>query len=345
MNITEVKDTQDLREFMTTPTDGLVQMLEGLDGDIMVLGCAGKVGPELMETLVRADQQTGGQREFYAVDLFPEGGSRSPELFEGLGTTPIQGDLTDRSFLDSLPEVPHIIYMVGFKFGTSSDYRLTWHLNAILPYLVGERFGNSNFVVFSSTNPYPHVPPESGGADEQTDLEPQGVYGWSIVARESAFLTTQLDAPDQNLLFYRLAYAQHLGYGVLVDLARMIRDSEPISLSMPAVNLVSQRDAIDVALRSLGLTTDPGEPLNCCGPIWMVEDIVNRQAEILGKEPVFTGQPEQEALISNDDKCHRLLGPYRDDPEDLIAAAAQWVKNGGEYWDKPTMFGKADHNY
>jgi hypothetical protein len=345
VRITDVTDAAELQEFMTTPTDRLVEFAADLEGDLIVLGAGGKMGPDLVETFLRANAQCGVGRTVYAVSRFsdPEGEDR--RRIEEAGGRIIRGDLTEEEFLQSLPDVPNVIFMVGYKFGSSGDWRGAFHINAILPYLVGRRFGTSRIVAFSSTNPYPHVPLDSGGADEETDLDPQGPYGWGIVARESAFRTSQMQALDQTVLLYRLAYAQHLGYGVLVDLARMLRDGEPISLAMPAVNLVSQRDAIDVALRSLSLAGNPAEVLNCCGPVLEVRGIVERMAEIMEVQPLYADEPGQTALISSDEKARRLLGEYRDRPGQMIEAAARWVMRGGEYWDLPTKFGKADHRY
>lgn len=345
MKITDVTTPAGLRDFMTTPTGRLVEFAADLEGDLAVLGAGGKMGPDLVETFLRADAEAGAGRTVYAVSRFsdPEGEDR--RRIEEAGGKIIRGDLTEEEFLKSLPDVPNVIFMVGYKFGSSGDWRGAFHINAILPYLVGRRFGSSRIVAFSSTNPYPHVPLDSGGADEDTPLEPQGPYGWGIVARESAFRTSQMQARDQKVLFYRLAYAQHLGYGVLVDLARMLREGEPISVAMPAVNLVSQRDAIDVALRSLSLAGSPPEVLNCCGPILEVREVVGRMAEIMELEPVYADEPGETALISCDEKARRLLGDYRDTPAEMIEAAARWVMRGGEYWDLPTKFGKADHRY
>ena len=58
-SILDVKTPTELREFMSEPTDGLVEMMAKLDGDIMVIGGDGKVGPELVQTLVKADQKAG----------------------------------------------------------------------------------------------------------------------------------------------------------------------------------------------------------------------------------------------------------------------------------------------
>jgi len=68
VKITQVRDVEQLRDFMTTPTEGLVELMrqmEGdillvelmrqMEGDILVLGGGGKVGPELVETITRAN--------------------------------------------------------------------------------------------------------------------------------------------------------------------------------------------------------------------------------------------------------------------------------------------------
>ncbi len=97
-------------------------------------------------------------------------------------------------------------------------------------------------------------------------LDPKGIYGWSIVARESSFIITAKRHPAQSSCFYRLTYAQHLAYGVIVDLAKYILEGKEISLSIPYVNLVSQRDANDRAIRALEICSNPPSILNVCGP-------------------------------------------------------------------------------
>jgi len=309
----------------------------------MVLGGGGKVGPELTETIVRADREAGTRRTVYVADLFPD--PRGVEPLDELGCRVIKGDLTDRGFLASLPDVPHVIFMVGLKFGSSKDWRAAFHINAILPYLAGERFTKSNIVAFTSANPYPHTPIEQGGSKETDELAPQGVYGWGIVAREGAFATTQLRNPGQKVAFYRLAYAQHLCYGVLVDLARMIKDGETISLAMPAVNLLSQRDAIDAAIRLLSKCANPAFALNVAGPGVRVRDVCEKLGRHIRRKPVFASDEGKTALLANDQLCRRLFGEYRDGVDEMIEAAAKWVMASGEYWQKPTLFGRVRHDY
>ncbi len=345
MKMGDIETAGQLRDFMTEPTDALVEFMRGLDGDVLVLGAGGKMGPELVETVVRADRGAGVARRVMAVSRFSEPGGRAKERFRQLGVDVLAGDLTERSFLDALPNAPYVVYMLGFKFGASEDWRRAFHLNSIVPYLVGEAFADSAIVVFSSTNPYPPVAADRGGCRETDGLAPQGVYGWSIVARESSFWTTAAMSPAQRLCLFRLAYAQHLAYGVLVDLARMVWQGEPVSLAVPAVNLISQRDAIDVAVRSLGHCGNPAFVLNCAGPIVRVRDIVDRMGAVMGKEPRLAGPEGQEALLADDALREETFGPCRDGVGDMIEAAAKWVMRGGESWGKPTMFGRADRTY
>ncbi len=343
MRLADVETTAQLQDFMTTPTDALVSFMAGLEGDLIVLGAGGKMGPDLLETVVRADEQAGGGRRVMAASRFSDPAAR--QRLTDLGVELLVGDLTERPFLDSLPAAPNVVYMAGVKFGTASDHRLAFHMNCIVPYLVGERFGDSRIVVFSSANPYPTVAFGAPGCTEDAAPEPGGIYGWSILAREAAFATTTLAGPAQTLCFYRLAYAQHLAYGVLVDMARMVWEGEPVSLAVPAVNVISQRDAIDVAVRALGHCASPALALNCSGPIVPVRGIVERLAAVMGKQAAFAGTEGERVMVADDALCVRMFGPYRDGVDEMTEAAARWAMRGGESWGKPTMFGKATREY
>ena len=144
---------------------------------------------------------------------------------------------------------------------------------------------------------------------------------------------------------YRLMYAQHLCYGVLVDLAKMIQNDEPISLAIPAVNLVSQRDANDVALRSLEYTANPPSILNIGGSVVSVRDVCEQLGLLLGHTPTFIEPEGETALLANDELSQEMYGPYRDSVEDLIQSVARWVQRDGTYWNKPTKFGVVNHAY
>ncbi len=314
----------------------------------MVLGADGKMGPELVETMVRADRQASVVgRNIMAAGLFvTDADSAVRERFETLlSVQTFAGDLTDHTTLAELPDAPNVIFMIGLKFGSAADPGKAILLNTVLPSHIAMKYDSSRFVIFSSGNPYLHTPPGDGGSRESDELAPQGIYGYSIVGRETAFRLSAHGHSWQKHCFYRLMYSQHLCYGVLVDLALMIRDGEPISLEMPYVNLISQRDAVDRAIRGLQIAANPPAILNVAGPITSVREICQSLGDHLGKAPLFTGKEASDALIANDDLCLETFGPYRDSVDEMIEAAARWVSRGGEYWDLPTLFGRADHIY
>lgn len=344
MIFTDIKNTESLWQFMTTPSEGLVQSLSKMGADeMMILGGSGKMGKELVGLLQNSDKSNGISRRIMVASTFSN--AEDQRDLEELGVTCYKGDLSDEIFLNSLPDVSYVVYMMGFKFGSSGDWRRSFQMNSVVPYLVGQKYHNSSIVVFSSGNPYPHTSRHGLGAKETDALSPIGIYGWSIVARESSFQTTALQNPNQKISIYRLMYAQHLQYGVLVDLAGMINNNEPVSLDMPAVNLISQRDANEVALKSFEKCNKEGWKVNAAGPVWPVRVIVGLLGDYMGKIPRFRGTEVEEALLADDSLARSTFGEYQDTPQQMIEAAAAWVRNGGDSWNKPTHFGKVKHDY
>jgi len=345
VNLAEITNGRQLREFMSAPTDGVIDCLRRVNGDILILGGSGKMGPELTEMIVRADAIAATKRTISVASTFSNPKEKTADLFAEIGVNVFKGELTDATFLSGLPDAENVIYMPGFKFGSSNNWEKAVQVNCILPYLVGEKFRNSRIVVFSSANPYAYTTVESGGSREGDALDPKGIYGWSIVARESSFAITAKRHPVQRSCFYRLGYAQHLAYGVVVDLAKYILEGKEISVSVPYVNLVSQRDANDRAIRALEICSNPPSVLNVSGPVVAVRDLARMLGEKLGKKPVLVGEEPQLCQVINDDFCVRRFGKYNDTIEDILTAAVNWVKSNGEYWGKPTKFGEAKREY
>jgi len=295
--------------------------------------------------IVRADVVAGNKRTISVASTFSNPAEKTAELFSEMGVNVFKGELTNTEFLAGLPDSENVIYMPGFKFGSSGNWEKAVHVNCILPYQVGEKYRNSRIVVFSSANPYANTTPESGGSKEGDALDPKGIYGWSIVARESSFTITARRHPAQGSCFYRLTYAQHLAYGVIVDLVKSILEGKEISLSIPYVNLVSQRDAVDRAIRALEICSNPPSILNVSGPVYSVRDIACKLGERLGKKPLLVGEEPKQSLIINDDFCVKRFGNYTDKLDDIMTAAVNWVRNNGDYWGKPTKFGEVKREY
>lgn len=345
MKINEISNDRQLRDFMSTPTGGVIDCVRSVRGDILILGGSGKMGPELTEMLVRADAIAGIKRTISVASTFSNPKEKVEELFAELGVRVFKGELTRPEFLKRLPDAENVIYMPGFKFGSAGNWEKAVEVNCILPYLVGEQYTNSRIVVFSSANPYAYTKVETGGSKEGDALDPKGIYGWSIVARESSFAITARRHPAQTSCYYRLTYAQHLAYGVIVDLARYILEGKEISLSVPYVNLLSQRDANERAIRALEICSNPPSMLNVSGPVYAVREIAGTLGKMLGRTPILVGEEPELCQVVDDSYCVKRFGPYQDTLADIMTAAVNWVKNDGNYWGKPTKFGEVKREY
>eukprot|EP01031_Cornospumella_fuschlensis_P013818 gene13818-16889_t len=126
--------TAELESQLSQPTPAVVEMMRRLEGDIIILGVAGKMGPSLARMAKRASDEAGTQRRIIGVSRF-----RTPESrveLEQHGVEAITCDLLDEAALNALPDAPNVVYMAGMKFGSTGQEPLTWAMNAWLPGLV-----------------------------------------------------------------------------------------------------------------------------------------------------------------------------------------------------------------
>ena len=209
----------ELDDILTTPSDALVNDLASLEGDIMVIGSAGKMGPTLTVLAQRALDHANGRRKVIAVSRFSDAAAR--ERMAAAGVTTIPADLQDADALAALPDAPNIVYMLGTKFGTTGREYQTWAINTYLAGKVVERFPHSRFTVFSSGNIYPLRPVTQGGAGESVTPDPVGEYAQSCLARERIFEYASR-ANGTPVTIFRLNYAIDLRYGVLHDIASQV---------------------------------------------------------------------------------------------------------------------------
>jgi nucleoside-diphosphate-sugar epimerase len=326
----------ELDDWLSRPTPGDVAAVAALDGDLLLLGAGGKMGPSLARLARRACDAAGVRRRVFAVSRF-----RTPGLATALaahGVEPIRCDLLDPSKLASLPEAPNVVLMAGQKFGTTGDPATTWALNAYLPAAVVQRFPAARIVVFSTGNVYPLVPVTGGGATEDDPLEPIGEYAQSALARERlvTYFGTRQRTPVAIL---RLNYAVELRYGVLRDVADRVATRQPVDVAMGWVNVIWQRDANSVALRALAACAVPPLVLNVTGPERLrVRDLAARLGALLGVAPVFAGREAGTALLSDASRCRALFGPPTVGVATALEWVAEWVRGGGSSLAKPTHF-------
>lgn len=330
----------ELEEALSRPVEADVEAMRALDGDLLILGVSGKMGPTLAKLARRASDAAGVRRRIVGAARFSQHGAR--EELEEAGVETIVCDLTQRRSVDGLPDFPNIVYMVGQKFGTSDRPPATWAVNACAPAYAAERFTASRIVAFSTGNVYPLTPVASGGPTEDDPVEPIGEYGWSALARERIFEYFS-ETYGTPVAILRLNYAVDLRYGVLHDLAVKVRDGKPIDLAMGYVNVIWQRDANSVALRSFRLAQSPARIVNLTGArTHRVRTIAERLGERLGRNPVFQGEEAEAALLNNASWLQREMDPETATLDQMIAWTADWVAAGGRSLGKPTHFEQRD---
>jgi nucleoside-diphosphate-sugar epimerase len=333
-SITSVAQLEDL---LSSPTPRLVDAMRRLEGDIMVLGAGGKMGPSLARMAKRAAEEAGTPRRVLAVSRFSSEEAR--RMLEAHGVATIACDLLDPDALAALPDdVPNVVYMAGMKFGSDGNEPLTWAMNAYLPGRVSEKFRRSRIVAFSTGNVYGLTPRKRGGSREEDAPNPRGEYAMSCVGRERIFehFGRLLKIP---LALIRLNYAAEMRYGVLLDIARRVWRGEPVPLAMGYVNVIWQGDANAVSLAALERASTPPYVLNVSGhEILSVRDVAEELGRRLDRPVRFEGEEAPDALLSDGSKGHAEFGRPRVDAARLIEWTADWVRRDGPVLGRPTHF-------
>ena len=331
---------EELDEFLSRPNDDLIDDLKQVDGDIMLLGVGGKMGP----TMARLARNAAPEKRIIGVARFSEPGLR--ERLEGWGIETITADLLDQAQVEALPKVKNVIFMAGRKFGSSDNQALTWAMNVHSPALVASAFRDSRIVAFSTGNIYPLVDVLHQGALETTTPGPRGEYAQSCLGRERMFehFSNQYGTPGR---LFRLNYAIDLRYGVLFDLASRVKAGTPIDLSlMGHVNVIWQGDANAQALRCLLHCTAPTTPINISGPEtlsvrWLAQELGAR----MGVEPKLVGAEAQTAWLTNSAEAAKLFGYPTVPLAAMLDWVADWVARGGLSFNKPTKYEVRDGGF
>lgn len=338
-----VESVDELERLLSEPTAEVVQMMSDLDGDIILLGAGGKIGPSLARMARRAADVSGVPRRVIAVSRFSAPQEEANLLAEGIET--IRCDLLDESAVMRLPAVRNVIYLAGLKFGSAERSAETWAMNTWLPGLVCRRFRESRIVAFSTGGVYGYTPVGGGGSLE-TDLpQPVGEYAMSCLGRERIFEYFS-GAWEIPMALIRLFYACELRYGVLVDLAQKLWTEEPIDLAMGHFNTIWQGDNNAMTLLALGHCTTPPRVLNLTGPEQLsVREVSTAMGRMMGREPRFLGDEMETSCLGNTEQAQQLFGRPRVPAEQVMEWAAEWVRRGNVSFGKPTHFEVRDGRY
>ncbi len=331
--ITTIEDLEDL---LSAPTPAVVEALAAREGDLIVLGAGGKMGPTLARMARRASDSAGSRRRVIAASRFGAGDAEARLRSHGVET--MRCDLLDAAALAALPDAANVVWMTGLKFGSGGRESLTWAMNAWLPGAVCQRYRSSRVVAFSTGNVYGLTPVAGGGSVEDDPLRPVGEYALSCLGRERVFehFSRTLGVP---VVLLRLNYACELRYGVLADVARKVAAGEPIDLPMGHFNALWQGDANAWALQAFAHAASPPRVLNLAGPeLISVRRVAEEFGRLLGRPPVLRGTESADAILSNSQAAVRLFGYPRVGVRQMTEWVARWVRDGGPSLDKPTHF-------
>jgi len=335
-----IASVAELEELLSRPTEGDRAAMAALDGDMLILGVGGKMGPTLA---LRARRAAPPGKRIIAAARFSEPGLR--EQLEQAGIDCFKADLLNPAQLAALPDVANVVAMFGRKFGSTEDPTLTWAMNVYAPGMVCERYKASRIVAFSSGNVYGYSHVARGGSVETDETFPVGEYAWTGLGRERIYDYHSRRNNTPTMLL-RLNYAIDLRYGVLLDIGTRVFERKPVDLAMGAANVIWQGDANSVALRAFPYTTAPATVLNLTGPETLsVRRIADTVGHHLGIKPEFTGVESTDALLNNAQRCHRLFGYPTVTPDEMLEWTARWIAMGGATLNKPTHFEARDGKF
>jgi hypothetical protein len=334
-----ITDVAALEDLLARPTQALIDDLRTIDGDIMIVGVGGKMGP----TVAALAKAAAPERRIIGVARFSEPGLK--EALEGRGIETIRCDLMNDGELANLPLTKNIIFMAGRKFDANGALPLTWAMNSYMPAQFAQVFRASRIVAFSTGCVYPFVPVTGAGADESVPPDPPGEYAQSCVGRERMFeyFSQKFETPGR---LFRLNYAIDMRYGVLHDIACKILAGTTIDLAMGHVNFIWQGDAASQALRCLARCTTPTTPINVSGAeILPVRKLAAALGDRLGREPNLKGTENPTAWITDTSLSVREFGMPVVDLDHMLDWTVDWVTRDMPSHGKPTKFEVRDGRY
>jgi nucleoside-diphosphate-sugar epimerase len=334
------RDDEHLEDFMSVPSQDVIDDLKKVEGDIMILGVGGKIGV----TLARMAKKAAPDKRIIGVSRFSEEGVMA--RLNGWGIETIACDLLDRDAVFALPKVPNIIYMAGLKFDAAGREDFLWAMNTIAPAITAEAFKDARIVSFSTILVYPWENARHGGSVESdAPLAHPSEYSTSVVGRERTFqyYSRKHDTPGS---IGRLVYSIDPRYGVMQEIATWVLQGTPVPLGTGSVNIMWQGDVNAQFLRLLNHCGVPAMPINVGGPeIVSVRYLAKRFGEIFGIEPVFEGEEQELCPIVNCDVIAGKMGNPVVAIDPMIGWVAEWVKSGKHILGKPCKFQVRSGNF
>jgi len=300
---------------------------------VMVLGAAGKMGKHLVPRLVELGHQVDVLARFSDPAVLAS--------FEKLGVGIYRCDLSDENALQHVPnDYDYVFNMAGIKFGSGAQWQYTVELQVMAVARIMEHFAGVNGIAYASSgNVYPDT------VDGCTEDDAPGAPSFYAMSRLGAEWMTQYFCRRNHTpaLIQRIFYAYHEEFVVPTDIARQIRDDEPIDITTSYVNVIWLADILDLMIESMKLCAVPCEVLNMTGVDKVsVVEIATKLGQLMGKEPKFTGTPKGTNLLGKADKMARLLWTPPTSLDEGLERLARSVMAREYSLDHPTEWEKRD---
>lgn len=334
----------ELEDLLARPTPLAQHAMRQMQGDLLLLGAGGKMGPSLAR-LARRAANAAGRSDLRIIAVSRYSDPAIPQRLQAEGIQTLAGDLLDENFRRQLPQVENVLFLFGHKFSKHDLPGQYWAMNVYLPGVMAEQFANSRIVCFSSGNVYPFTERGQAPPTEADPTGPVGEYAASVLGREGVlrFASSRHGTP---VCLLRLNYAVEARYGVLVDLAQLILAGQTISLAVPEFNFVWQGYANAVSLAAFAKAASPATLLNLTGiERHTIRKVATELGQRLGVQPKFADDEGDRALISDARRCRAWFGPPDIGPAELYDLVAAWVAGGRHTLGKPTMFHVRDGKY
>jgi hypothetical protein len=185
----------------------------------------------------------------------------------------------------------------------------------------------------------------SGGATEQTPVEPVGEYAQSCLGRERMW-DGFADQGKLDVVHIRLNYAVECRYGVLYDVGSKVWAGEPVDVTTGYANVIWQGDACNQILQALALASHPGTILNVTGPeTFSIRQVAQQFGRLMDRQPTFTGAENGRGYLNNASAANGRFGNPTVPLSRIVDYTAQWIMAGGETLGKPTHFETQDGKY
>ena len=300
---------------------------------VMVVGGTVKIGKHLVPRIAARGN------EVHAVARFRTAGQR--ETLEAHGVRCFAADVTAPGAFDGVPRDYDVVFHeAALKFGASADVEATVAINVRAVGRAMEHFASTGAFLFASSgNVYAD---SADGADESAPPRPPSIYATTRLGGEWMvdYFSRRNGTPA---VVHRIFYGYHEEFGVPTDLARRIRDGEPIDLTTAHVNVIWLDDLMDAMIASWRLASVPPKILNLTGTEKVsVRAMAERLGELMGIAPTFTGAPKGTSLLGKADEMARLLGPPPTSLDQGLQRIARSVLAREFPLDKPTEWEKRD---